>query len=153
MKCPYCGHSSSRVIESRCADEGSRVRRPRECEQCLKRFTTYEVVEDIPLVVIKRNGTREKFVRKKVFDGLLRACEKRAISLEKIESMTDEIESKLQNLLDREVSSLHIGELSMEELKKCDEVAYIRFASVYRKFEDVQAFMSELMNFLNTNKK
>ncbi len=152
MKCPYCGHESSKVVESRCADEGSRVRRRRECEYCSKRFTTYEVVEYIPLMVVKRGGTREKFERKKVFDGLLRACEKRAISLEKIENMTDEIESKLQNMLEREVKSSYIGELSMEQLKKCDEVAYIRFASVYRQFKDVQAFMSELQSFLDSNK-
>ncbi len=152
MKCPYCGHESSKVVESRCADEGSRVRRRRECEHCSKRFTTYEVVEYIPLMVVKRGGTREKFERKKVFDGLLRACEKRAISLEKIENMTDEIESELQNMLEREVKSSYIGELSMQQLKKCDEVAYIRFASVYRQFKDVQAFMSELQNFLDGKK-
>ena len=108
MKCPYCGYDSSKVVESRCADEGSRVRRRRECEHCSKRFTTYEVVEYIPLVVIKRGGTREKFERKKVFDGLLRACEKRAIPLEKVENMTDEIESELQNMLEREVKSSYI---------------------------------------------
>lgn len=152
MKCPYCGHESSKVVESRCADEGSRVRRRRECEHCSKRFTTYEVVEYIPLMVIKRGGAREKFERKKVFDGLLRACEKRAISLEKIENMTDEIESKLQNMLEREVKSSYIGELSMQQLKQCDEVAYIRFASVYRQFKDVQAFMSELQSFLDGKK-
>lgn len=152
MKCPYCGHESSKVVESRCADEGSRVRRRRECEHCSKRFTTYEVVEYIPLMVIKRGGAREKFERKKVFDGLLRACEKRAISLEKIENMTDEIEAKLQNMLEREVKSSYIGELSMQQLKQCDEVAYIRFASVYRQFKDVQAFMSELQSFLDGKK-
>ncbi len=152
MKCPYCGHESSKVVESRCADEGSRVRRRRECEHCSKRFTTYEVVEYIPLMVIKRGGAREKFERKKVFDGLLRACEKRAIPLEKIENMADEIELKLQNTLEREVQSSYIGELSMEQLKKCDEVAYIRFASVYRQFKDVQAFMSELQSFLSGKK-
>lgn len=153
MKCPYCGHESSKVVESRCADEGSRVRRRRECEYCLKRFTTYEVVEYVPLMVVKRNGTREKFSRKKVFDGLLRACEKRAIPLAKIENMTDEIETQVQNLLDREIKSSYIGELSMEKLKACDEVAYIRFASVYRQFKDVQAFMSELESFLNGDMK
>lgn len=153
MKCPYCGHESSKVVESRCADEGSRVRRRRECEYCSKRFTTYEVVEYVPIVVIKRNGNREKFERKKVFGGLLRACEKRAISLEKIESMTDEIETTVQNMLDREVPSSYIGELSMNELKKCDEVAYIRFASVYRQFKDVQAFMDELKSFLDLGKR
>ncbi len=152
MKCPYCGYDSSKVVESRCADEGSRVRRRRECEHCSKRFTTYEVVEYIPLMVVKRGGTREKFERKKVFDGLLRACEKRAIPLEKVENMTDEIESELQNMLEREVKSSYIGELSMQQLKECDEVAYIRFASVYRQFKDVQAFMSELQNFLDGKK-
>ena len=150
MKCPYCGNESSKVVESRCADDGLRIRRRRECEHCMKRFTTYEVVEYIPLMVVKRNGTREKFDRKKVFEGLLRACEKRAISLEKIENMVDEIENKLQNSLDREINSSYIGELSMEQLKKCDEVAYIRFASVYRQFRDVQAFMKELQNFLSS---
>ncbi len=152
MKCPYCGYDSSKVVESRCADEGSRVRRRRECEHCSKRFTTYEVVEYIPLMVVKRGGTREKFERKKVFDGLLRACEKRAIPLEKVENMTDEIESELQNMLEREVKSSYIGELSMQQLKECDEVAYIRFASVYRQFKDVQAFMNELQNFLDGKK-
>ena len=153
MKCPYCGNEGSKVVESRCADDGLRIRRRRECEHCMKRFTTYEVVEYIPLMVVKRNGTREKFDRKKVFEGLLRACEKRAISLEKIETMVDEIENKLQNSLDREIKSSYIGELSMEQLKNCDEVAYIRFASVYRQFRDVQAFMSELQSFLSGGRK
>ena len=153
MKCPYCGNESSKVVESRCADDGLRVRRRRECEHCMKRFTTYEIVECIPLMVVKRNGTREKFDRNKVFEGLLRACEKRAISLEKVENMADEIENELQNSLDREIKSSYIGELSMEQLKQCDEVAYIRFASVYRQFKDVQAFMSELQSFLSGEKK
>ena len=149
MKCPYCGHVDSKVIESRCTEDGSKVRRRRECVHCFRRFTTYEVIEHIPIVVIKRNGSREKFERKKIFDGLMRASEKRAISLEQIEKMVDDIELKIQNSLDREVKSSYIGELSMEALREKDEVAYIRFASVYRQFKDVQAFMDELKSFLN----
>ncbi len=151
MKCPYCNYIDSKVIESRCAEDGSKVRRRRECENCLKRFTTYEVVEHTPIIIIKRNGSREKFERKKVFDGLLRACEKRNISLDDIEKMVDNIEFKIQNSLDREISSTLIGELSMNALKEKDEVAYIRFASVYRQFKDIQAFMDELKMFLNQN--
>ncbi len=147
MKCPYCNFEDSKVIESRCADEGSRVRRRRECEHCSRRFTTYEVVEHIPVIVIKRNGSREKFERKKVFDGLMRACEKRAISLEDIEKMVDDIYATVQNSLDREIKSSFIGELSMNALREKDEVAYIRFASVYRQFKDIHAFMDELKGF------
>ena len=149
MKCPYCGHIDSKVIESRCADDGSKVRRRRECEHCLRRFTTYEVVEHVPTIIIKRNGSREKFDKKKVFDGLLKACEKRSISLEEIENMADAIESKVENMVDKEVQSSAIGELSMNALKERDEVAYIRFASVYRQFKDVQAFMDELKTFFD----
>jgi transcriptional repressor NrdR len=144
MKCPYCNFEDSKVIESRCADEGSKVRRRRECEHCSRRFTTYEVVEHIPVIVIKRDGSREKFDRKKVFDGLMKACEKRAISLEDIEKMVNSIYTTIQNSLDREVSSSFIGELSMDALQEKDEVAYIRFASVYRQFKDIHAFMDEL---------
>lgn len=151
MKCPYCGHADSKVIESRCTEDGCKVRRRRECVQCLRRFTTYEEVEHIPMIVIKRNGSREKFERKKVFNGLMKASEKRMISLEEIEKMVDDIEFKVQNSLDREVKSSYIGELSMEALRDKDEVAYVRFASVYRQFKDVQAFMDELENFLKKN--
>ncbi len=151
MKCPYCGLEGCKVIESRSADEGSSVRRRRECENCSRRFTTYEVVETIPVVVIKRSGEREKFDRKKVFEGLMRACEKRAISVDEIEKMVDEIEAKVQNSLEREVPSSVIGEYSMDLLKNKDEVAYIRFASVYRQFKDVEAFMNELQKFLEKN--
>ena len=151
MKCPYCGLEGCKVIESRSADEGSSVRRRRECENCFRRFTTYEVVETIPVVVIKRSGEREKFDRKKVFKGLMRACEKRAISVDEIEKMVDEIEAKVQNSLEREVPSSVIGEYSMDLLKNKDEVAYIRFASVYRQFKDVSAFMDELQKFLEKN--
>ena len=151
MKCPYCNMEGCKVIESRSADEGSSVRRRRECENCSRRFTTYEVVETIPMVVIKRSGQREKFDRKKVFEGLMRACEKRAISVDEIEKMVDEIEAKVQNSLEREVPSSVIGEYSMDLLKSKDEVAYIRFASVYRQFKDVSAFMDELQKFLEKN--
>ena len=149
MKCPYCGHIDSKVIESRCADDGSKVRRRRECEHCLRRFTTYEVVEHVPTIIIKRNGSREKFDKKKVFDGLLKACEKRSVSLKEIENMADAIESKVENMVDKEVQSSAIGELSMNALKERDEVAYIRFASVYRQFKDVQAFIDELKTFFD----
>lgn len=151
MKCPYCNLEGCKVIESRSADEGSSVRRRRECENCFRRFTTYEVVETIPVVVIKRSGQREKFDRKKVFEGLMRACEKRAISVDEIEKMVDKIEAKIQNSLEREVPSSVIGEYSMDLLKNKDEVAYIRFASVYRQFKDVSAFMDELQKFLEKN--
>lgn len=149
MKCPYCGHIDSKVVESRCADDGSKVRRRRECEHCLRRFTTYEVIEHVPTIVIKRNGLREKFDRKKVFDGLFKACEKRSISLDEVENMADSIESKVENMVDKEVPSSVIGELSMDALKARDEVAYIRFASVYRQFKDIQAFMDELKSFFD----
>ena len=151
MKCPYCNMEGCKVIESRSADEGSSVRRRRECENCFRRFTTYEVVETIPVVVIKRSGQREKFDRKKVFEGLMRACANRAISVDEIDKMVDEIEAKVQNSLEREVSSSVIGEYSMDLLKDKDEVAYIRFASVYRQFKDVSAFMDELQKFLEKN--
>lgn len=151
MKCPYCGYIDSKVVESRCADDGSKVRRRRECEHCSRRFTTYEVVEHVPTIVIKRNGLREKFDRKKVFDGLFKACEKRNISLDEVENMADNIESEVENMVDKEVPSSVIGELSMDALKKRDEVAYIRFASVYRQFKDVQAFMDELKIFFDQN--
>ena len=151
MKCPYCSLEGCKVIESRSADEGSSVRRRRECENCSRRFTTYEVVETIPVVVIKRSGQREKFDRKKVFEGLMRACEKRTISVDEIGEMVDEIEAKVQNSLEREIPSSVIGEYSMDLLKNKDEVAYIRFASVYRQFKDVSAFMDELQKFLEKN--
>lgn len=148
IKCPYCSCLESKVVESRCTDDGLKVRRRRECESCHRRFTTYEVIESVPIMVIKRNGMREKFERKKIFEGLFKSCEKRKIPLDDIEKMTDSIEKKVQGLMDREVSSAYIGELCMEELRKVDEVAYIRFASVYREFKDVQELMNELKTFL-----
>lgn len=149
MKCPYCGFEDTKVLESRCTDDGLRVRRRRGCEKCSKRFTTYEAVEHVPLMVIKRDGSREKFDRKKVLSGILKACEKRPISMPEIEQIVQNVESTVQNSLDREVSSSLIGDICMEELRRRDEVAYIRFASVHREFKDIQAFMDELKTFLD----
>ncbi len=153
MKCPYCGYQEDKVIDSRPADDGEKIRRRRECLKCQKRFTTYEIVESLPIIVIKKDGSREVFDRAKLLNGLLRACEKRPVSLDRLDSVVDEIESVIQNSLDREVTSVKIGELVMEKLKKIDEVAYVRFASVYRQFKDVETFMAELQNLLGNEKK
>lgn len=144
MKCPYCGYSESKVIDSRPTDEGERIRRRRECINCAKRFTTYEVIETVPVVVVKKDKSREAFDRNKLLNGLLRACEKRPVPLETLERIVDEIETLLQNSLDREVPSTLIGTYAMDKLKKVDEVAYVRFASVYREFKDINTFMDEL---------
>lgn len=144
MKCPYCGYSESKVIDSRPTDEGERIRRRRECLNCTKRFTTYEVIETVPVVVVKKDKSREAFDRNKLLNGLLRACEKRPVPLETLERIVDEIETLLQNSLDREVPSTLIGTYAMDKLKKVDEVAYFRFASVYREFKDINTFMDEL---------
>lgn len=144
MKCPYCGYSESKVIDSRPTDEGERIRRRRECLNCAKRFTTYEVIETVPVVVVKKDKSREAFDRNKLLNGLLRACEKRPVPLETLERIVDEIETLLQNSLDREVPSTLIGTYAMDKLKKVDEVAYVRFASVYREFKDINTFMDEL---------
>lgn len=144
MKCPYCGYSESKVIDSRPTDEGERIRRRRECLNCAKRFTTYEVIETVPVVVVKKDNSREAFDRNKLLNGLLRACEKRPVPLETLERIVDEIETLLQNSLDREVPSTLIGTYAMDKLKKVDEVAYVRFASVYREFKDINTFMDEL---------
>ena len=149
MKCPFCGFEESKVIDSRPTDEGERIRRRRECIGCLKRFTTYEIIESVPVIVVKKDKSREVFDRNKLFNGMLRACEKRPVSLESIERAVDEIETTLQNSLDREVTSVRIGELAMDKLKDLDEVAYVRFASVYRQFKDINTFMSELSKLLN----
>ncbi len=151
MKCPFCGFEESKVIDSRPTDEGQRIRRRRECLQCGKRFTTYEVIESLPIIVIKKDKSRETFNRDKLMTGLLRACEKRPVSFDTLDNMIDEIEVIIQNSLDREVSSERIGELVMEKLKKIDEVAYVRFASVYRQFKDINTFMSELSKLLSDN--
>lgn len=149
MKCPFCGFEESKVIDSRPTDEGEKIRRRRECIKCTKRFTTYEIIENVPIVVVKKDKNREVFDRSKLIKGMLTACEKRPVSMETIEKTVDEIETTLQNSLDREVTSVHIGELVMEKLKKIDQVAYVRFASVYKQFKDVNAFMEELSSFLD----
>lgn len=151
MKCPFCGFEESKVIDSRPTDEGQRIRRRRECLKCGKRFTTYEIIETLPIIVIKKDKSRETFNRDKLMTGLLRACEKRPVSIDTLDSMIDDIETNLQNSLDREVSSEKIGELVMEKLKKIDEVAYVRFASVYRQFKDINTFMKELNKLLQND--
>ncbi len=148
MKCPYCGFKESKVVDSRPADEGSSIRRRRECLSCERRFTTYETMESLPMVVIKKDGSRQTFDRRKVLNGMIRACEKRPVPLRELERLADEIEQTLQNSLEREVSTEAIGELVMEKLKSVDEVAYVRFASVYRQFKDINTFMAELNKLL-----
>ena len=148
MKCPYCGFSESKVVDSRPADEGS-IRRRRECLQCERRFTTYETVESLPMVVIKKDGSRQSFDRSKVLRGIQRSCEKRPVPVAVMERMALEIEQELQNKLEREISTELVGEMVMDKLKKADEVAYVRFASVYRQFKDINTFMSELSKLLN----
>ena len=153
MKCPYCGFEESKVIDSRPADDGERIRRRRECIGCSKRFTTYEAVETVTIIVIKKDKSRETFDRNKLLKSFLRACDKMNISIDTLEKVVDDIEAKLQNLLDREVTSTLIGEYAMEALKEIDEVAYVRFASVYRQFKDKNNFMKELNKLLEENKK
>lgn len=136
MKCPFCGYEESKVIDSRPTDEGERIRRRRECLKCGKRFTTYEIIESVPILVIKKDKSREAFDRNKLLNGMMRACEKRPVAMDTLEKAVDEIEATLQNSLDREVTSMRIGELAMDKLKDIDEVAYVRFASVYRHFRD-----------------
>lgn len=152
MKCPFCGYTESKVIDSRPTDESERIRRRRECMSCSKRFTTYEIIESVPVIVVKRDKSRESFNREKLFNGMLRACEKRPVSVEALEKAVNEIEAEIQNSLDREVTSVHIGELAMEKLKDLDEVAYVRFASVYRQFKDINTFMDELAKLLGEKK-
>ena len=149
MKCPFCNCEESKVIDSRPTDEGERIRRRRECISCQKRFTTYEIIESVPVIVVKKDKSREVFDRNKLFNGMLRACEKRPVSIESLEKAVNEIESTLQNSLDREVTSVYIGELAMDKLKDLDEVAYVRFASVYRQFKDINTFMDELAKLLS----
>ena len=148
MKCPYCGFSESKVVDSRPADEGS-IRRRRECLQCERRFTSYETVESLPMVVIKKDGSRQTFDRSKVLRGIQRSCEKRPVPVADMERMALEIEQELQNKLEREISTELVGEMVMDKLKKADEVAYVRFASVYRQFKDINTFMSELNKLLS----
>ena len=148
MKCPFCAYEESKVIDSRPTDDNERIRRRRECLKCGKRFTTHEVIETVPIVVVKRDKSREVFDRNKLTAGILRACEKRPVSLKQIEQMVDRIEAKIQSMLDREITSMQIGELAMEELKAVDEVSYVRFASVYRQFKDINTFLDELNKLL-----
>ena len=148
MKCPFCGYEESKVIDSRPTDEGEKIRRRRECIACQKRFTTYEIIESVPIVVVKKDKSRQAFDRVKLFNGMLRACEMRPVSIEQIDRIVTDIEAELQNSLDREVTSIHIGELAMDKLKALDEVAYVRFASVYRQFKDINTFMDELAKLL-----
>lgn len=150
MKCPFCSHMESKVIDSRPADEGASIRRRRECLACRKRFTTYETMESLPLMVVKRDGSRQSFDRNKVLAGLIRACEKRSVSYDTLEGIVSEIEQSLQNRMEREVRSTEIGELAMERLKAVDEVAYVRFVSVYRQFKDINSFMDELSKLLES---
>lgn len=148
MKCPFCGYAESKVIDSRPAEEGATIRRRRECLACQKRFTTYEIIERLPLVVIKRDGSRQSFDKVKLINGMVRACEKRPVTLKQLEAIADEIEQELQSGLEREIRTVDIGEMVMARLKDVDEVAYVRFASVYRSFKDINTFMEELSKLL-----
>ncbi|MCD5406853.1 MAG: transcriptional regulator NrdR [Desulfotomaculum sp.] len=148
MRCPFCGYAESKVSDSRPAGDGQAIRRRRECSQCAKRFTTYERVDEVPLVVVKKDGNRQVFDRNKLLGGLIKACEKRPVAVEKLELLTSEIEKGLRNRMEPEVTSAIIGEMVMDWLRKEDEVAYVRFASVYREFQDVFSFMQELEHFL-----
>ncbi len=148
MKCPFCNHLESKVVDSRPSGDGDSIRRRRECLECHKRFTTYEMMERLPIVVVKKNGSRQAFDRNKLVNSVFKSCEKRAIPLSRIEAMAQEIELDLQNSLDGEVTSEQIGQLVMEKLRYIDEVAYVRFASVYRRFKDIQTFQDELSKLL-----
>ncbi len=148
MKCPYCGHPESKVVDSRPADEGASIRRRRECLGCGKRFTTYETMERLPLVVVKKDGSRQQFDRAKIINGVIRACEKRPVTFDTVEKLAEDIELELQNSLERETDTQTIGKMVMDRLKKIDEVAYVRFASVYRQFKDINTFMAELNKLL-----
>ena len=148
MNCPFCGYQESKVVDSRHSDDGSSIRRRRECLSCQKRFTTYETVESLPIVVVKKDMSRQSFDRAKVLNGMVRACEKRPVSMAALEKATDEIVQAVQNSLDREVSTERIGELVMDKLRELDQVAYVRFASVYRQFKDLNTFMEELNKIL-----
>ena len=148
MKCPHCGYQESKVVDSRHSEDGTSIRRRRECLNCQRRFTTYETVESLPVIVVKRDNSRQPFDRNKILNGMLRACEKRPVSMQDLESAVNEIEALVQNSLEREITTQYIGELVMERLKRLDEVAYVRFASVYRQFKDIHSFMQELNKIL-----
>lgn len=148
MKCPFCDHPQTKVLDSRAANENKSIRRRRECEKCSRRFTTFEMVEETPLIVIKKDGSREEFSREKMMRGLIRACEKRPVSLDQLEAIVSEAEKQIRNMAQSEVESRDIGEIAMELLYPVDEVAYVRFASVYRQFKDINMFMKELTEIL-----
>lgn len=148
MKCPHCGYQESKVVDSRHSEDGTSIRRRRECLNCQKRFTTYETVESLPIIVVKRDNSRQAFDRNKIMNGMLRACEKRPVSMQDLENAVNEIEALVQNSLEREITTEFIGEQVMEKLKALDEVAYVRFASVYRQFKDIHSFMQELNKIL-----
>lgn len=152
MRCIFCGFEDSKVIDSRSADEGKTIRRRRECFSCGKRFTTYETIEDTPVLVIKANGARQTFDAQKIKNGIIKSCEKRPVSMTVIDEIVNNVTKQVYNSMEQEVSSKHIGELVMEELKKYDEVAYVRYASVYRSFKDISSFMEELQNMMNNKK-
>lgn len=152
MKCMYCGCEDSKVIDSRSADEGRTIRRRRECVQCGKRFTTYETIEDTPVLVVKSGGTRQSYDPSKVKNGIIKACEKRPVSMEKIEKLVDDVTKRIYNSMEQEITSKQIGEMVMEGLKNLDEVAYVRYASVYRSFTDIDSFMAELQKMIATRK-
>lgn len=149
MKCPFCGYSSSKVVDSRPTDEDAAIRRRRECEKCGKRFTTYEKIEGMPLIIVKKDGSREIYQRNKILNGLIRACQKRPVPISKIEALVDDIEKELYNSMEKEIESKKIGEMVMNRLKKLDDVAYVRFASVYRQFKDINTFLEELHKLIN----
>ncbi len=152
MNCPFCVHQESKVVDSRPTDEGQAIRRRRECIACGKRFTTYEKIEELPLIVVKKGGNREAFNRNKVLNGIIRACEKRPVALSQIEHIVEEIEKYLYNSMEKEITTELIGRLVMDKIKDLDEVAYVRFASVYREFKDINTFMDELMKLLKDKK-
>lgn len=149
MKCPYCGYSESKVVDSRPTEEETAIRRRRECEKCSKRFTTYEKVEEMPLIIVKKEGNREIYQRSKIINGFIKACEKRPVSIKQIEEVVDEIEKELYNSMEKEIDSKKIGEMVMNRLKQLDDVAYVRFASVYRQFKDLNTFIEELNKLIN----
>ena len=153
MKCPFCDNQDTKVIDSRHTEEGQAIRRRRECDKCGKRFTTYEKVEEMILMVVKKDGSREAFDRNKIINGIIKACEKRQVPMAEIEKVVDEIERGLNNMMEKEVESTFIGELIMEQLKKLDEVAYVRFASVYRQFTDINTFVAEIEKLLGNKAK
>ncbi len=152
MKCLFCGYDDSKVIDSRSADEGRTIRRRRECIKCGRRFTTYETIEDTPVLVVKSNGTRQTFDTQKIKNGIIKSCEKRSVSMTEIDDIVNAVTKQIYNSMEQEISSKAIGELVMEELKKHDEVAYVRYASVYRSFKDITSFMEELKKLMENKK-